>query len=167
MQTSRDLQDRPKWRRTMDRYENHLVDCEREVGENPESATVDLGPSSPMMQRIITDQLDVSNVDLRGYVNDLSLPTLWDVARYNPETKALNLSGWASVTEVGVRALSLCMGHSLELVSLANTPITDTMIGVLAARLFNIRSLNLSGCKELSDVGMRELIITHRSSGLH
>ena len=150
----------------MDRYEAHLLEYERAVAEDPEATLAAAAYSSKahLSRRMLIDQLEVENVDLRDYVDQLSLPALWDVARYNPATKALNLSGWNGVSEVGIRALSLCMGDSLEVISLAGSPLTDSMIGVLVARLFSAQAINLSGCKYVSDVGLRELALGTRKT---
>ena len=139
---------------------------EQQLEEDPEGTLRDLaGPSNPgLSQQIVMDQSNCENLDLRNYVDCLDLPTLWDVARYNPATKALNLSGWQAISEVGIRALTLCMGDSLEVVSFAGTPVSDTMISVMVARLFAVSSINLSGCKVVSDIGLRELALGSRKT---
>ena len=65
------------------------------------------------------------------------------------------LAGWLGVALKPLRSMSLAIGTELESVDLSDSPLSDQMLEVFAARLFSLQSLKLSGCHAVGNIGIR------------
>ena len=65
------------------------------------------------------------------------------------------LAGWLGVALKPLRSMSLAIGTELESVDLSDSPLSDQMLEVFAARLFSLHSLKLSGCHAVGNIGIR------------
>ena len=72
--------------------------------------------------------------------------------------KYLNLSGCSNLTDSGLRNLLNNCGSQLESLDLSYTYISGTALVGLDVKLTKFKNLNLSGCSNLTDSGLRNLL---------
>ncbi|CAB1097885.1 unnamed protein product [Ectocarpus sp. CCAP 1310/34] len=68
---------------------------------------------------------------------------------------SIDLSGWKGVRLLSFRSLCLAVGGSLQTVDLSRTETTNEMLGVFAARLFCLRTINLTSCRQVTTKGVQ------------
>tara|TARA_B100000780_G_C21118813_1_gene452981 strand:- start:89 stop:3121 length:3033 start_codon:yes stop_codon:yes gene_type:complete len=106
----------------------------------------------------LNNQTSNVSLDLSDNTN-IDSPVLWQAAIELAKTcKSVNLRGNANLNDVMMRSLALCLGESLEAIDAAGCPtMDDAVVSSLVIRLFNLRYINLSNCKLITNNALKAL----------
>ena len=109
-------------------------------------------------ESFLNRQTSTRLLDLSGDTK-VSNPVLWQTAiRLAKECKSVKLRANANLDDLMMRSLALCLGDELEAIDAASCPtVNDGVVQSLVIRLFNLRYINLSGCKMVTNVSLKAL----------
>ncbi|KAF6764133.1 hypothetical protein DFP72DRAFT_414720 [Ephemerocybe angulata] len=120
-------------------------------------------PAAPMPLRLIRNlrHLDLTDCSL---LSDFFIHL---ITTNSPKLHVLNLKNCCLLTDASLESMGACLGNSLHQLILAKVPeITDAGIIALTRRCRKITSLDLSECKNLTDVSVQSIATLSRIESL-
>ncbi|KAF5334637.1 hypothetical protein D9611_011976 [Ephemerocybe angulata] len=120
-------------------------------------------PAAPMPLRLIHNlrHLDLTDCSL---LSDFFIHL---ITTNSPKLHVLNLKNCCLLTDASLESMGACLGNSLHQLILAKVPeITDAGIIALTRRCRKITSLDLSECKNLTDVSVQSIATLSRIESL-